>query len=177
MYLDSVGKHRIFSDGDKLTLERFWSITHPHHRRKPERYTHRYRKDAPKLRALVVVHCGIIQELCHIGEALEWLIDESGEDMTRYLEGDGVDLPNGVYIWEGEVKDSGCYDSYYGVHESDPYLEGGYRPATKEEWEYHVNGDYPWDPALWFDSVSQDPEPPSKEEDQELRLFNPNLKI
>ena len=95
--------------------------------------------------------------------------------MADYLKEDGSNLPNGVYIWEGEARDKGGYDSEYGHYESDCYLEGNFRPATREEWEYHVNGDYPWDPALWFDCASLDPEPPSKVDGQELRLFNPDL--
>ena len=153
-------KYQVFDDEGGLPVERYWSVTHPH-RRTSGRFNHRYRKDAPKLRALVVVYYGVLKELCHIGEDLEWFIDESGEDMSEHLKDDGPDLPNGVYIFEGEVKDDGCYDSYFGCYESDCYLEGVYRPATKEEWEYHVNGEYPWDPALWFeDEIREPPENP-----------------
>lgn len=147
-------------DQPELRVDRFWAVTHPRRRR----YHRRYREDAPKLRALVAIHCGILQDLIHIGEALEWLIDETGEPLGDYIHTAWSDLPSGIYIWEGEVNSDG-YTDYYGEYECEHWLEGEFRPATKEEWEAHVNGEYPWDPSLWLLSALEvEPEKPEKVE-------------
>ena len=138
-------------DVPELRVDRFWAVTHPR-RRLVSHFKHRYREDAPKLRALVAIHCGVLQDLIHIGEALEWLIDESGEPLSDYITTSWSNLPNGIYIWEGEINsDGGSFD--YGEYECEHWLEGEFRLATKEEWEAHVNGEYPWDPSLWISSA------------------------
>lgn len=136
-------------EGPELRVDRFWAITHPR-RRIHTKFRNRYREDAPKLRALVAIHCGVLQDLIHIGEDLEWLIDESGEPLKEYIQTDWSGLPNGIYIWEGELGSDGGSNDYFGEYECDFWLEGEFRPATKEEWEAHVNGEYPWDPSLWL---------------------------
>lgn len=130
----------------ELRVDRFWAVTHPCRRTVP---IYRYREDAPKLRALVVIHCGVLQDLVHIGEELEWLIDEPREPLSEYINTDWSGLPNRIYIWEGELKSDGVSD-YYGEYEYDFWLEGEFRLATKEEWEAYVNGEYPWDSSLWL---------------------------
>jgi len=135
------------NDLPELRVDRFWSVTHPRRRH----FKHRYREDAPKLRALVAIHCGVLQDLTHIGEDLEWLVDESGDPLSDFLlKIDWSGLPSGIYIWEGELKSDGISYDYFGEFEPDFWLEGEFRPATKEEWESHVNGEYPWDPGLWI---------------------------
>ena len=145
---------RLDNEVPELRVDRFWAVTHPRRRRIShfKRYA-RYREDAPKLRALVAIHCGVLQDLIHIGEALEWLLDDPREPISEFLETDWSGLPNGIYIWEGELKSSGGSSNYYGEYEWEHSLEGEFRPATKEEWESHVNGDYPWDPSLWISSA------------------------
>jgi hypothetical protein len=99
---------------------------------------------------------------------LEWLIDEPGEPLDEYIQTDWSSLPSGIYIWEGEINsDGGSYD-YFGEYECEHWLEGEFRPATKEEWEAHVNGEYPWDPSLWIlSALDVDPEnPPERVEPQ-----------
>lgn len=138
-----------YDDLPELRVDRFWAVTHPRRRAVLHLKNHRYREDAPKLRALVAIHCGVLQDLIHIGEALEWLVDESGDPLSEFIQTDWSSLPNGIYIWEGELKSDGSYD-YYGEFEPDFWLEGEFRPATKEEWESYVNGETPWDPSLWI---------------------------
>ena len=122
-------------DSGGLVLTRFWEVTHPHRSDGKARY----RSDAPKNRALVTIHCGVPQELCHIGEEFEWLLDENGEKITDHIP-DEINLPDGVYIWEGSVRVD-CYDDYYsGGYESESYAEGDFRLATKEEWSAWVKG-------------------------------------
>ena len=151
-------------DGRGLLVERFWAVVHPHRRS----WKTRYRKDAPKNRALVVINFGIPQDLCHIGEDFEWLLDENGDKLTEYLP-EKCDLPNGVYIWEGVVT-SRCWEDYCGGGvECDDDVDGEFRPVTEEEWSAWVGGEYPWDPMLWYLSdVEEDDEKPEQPEESTI---------
>ena len=130
----------------EIQLERFWEVTHPY-RCRSDRES-RWRKDAPPLRAMISVHCGVMQDLDHIGDVFEWLIDESGEPLSEYLEAEVLKLENGVYIWEGTLGGS-SYQDYFGEYDDDYWLKGEFRLATKEEWQDYVSGDHPWDVSLW----------------------------
>jgi hypothetical protein len=69
--------------------------------------------------------------------------------MYDFLDEDCEDIVTGVYIWEGKlVCDRHQY--YGGDYDYEEWLEGKLRPATKEEWEFHLNDEYPWDPSLWY---------------------------
>jgi hypothetical protein len=129
-----------------LVLDRFWAVTHPRRRG----LGRKYREDAPNPRALVAIYHGVLQDLIHVGEAFDWLLDESGDSLSEYLMDESSTMTDGVYVWEGEVKDDGCYDNYSGGYEADYYLDGNFRLATKEEWLDYVNGEHPWDPTLWI---------------------------
>ncbi len=134
-----------------LNLERFWSVTHPQRR---VHETPRYKEDAPPNRALIAVHEGVIQDLFHIGESFEWLLDDWGDELSDYL---SVDLPNGIHVWEGSVKVHPWYDYYEGT-DYDYELIGTVRPATKDEWESYVKGNYPWEISLWLSEEKPEPE-------------------
>lgn len=155
--------YRSDDDEDSSTiLDRFWAVTHPHRSNLKERY----RKDAPKNLALVTVHYGVLQVLCHIGQDLDWF-DEVGSDERREcLGGDESDLPNGVYIWEGVASYTGGGYSYFGDYDDvDIDLNGEFRLATKEEWSAWVGGEYPWDPNLWYAREIDGPEEPAQPPD------------
>jgi hypothetical protein len=111
---------------------------------------------------MVVLHCGVPQELCHIGKDLQWLLDESGDKLTDHIP-KKLDLPDGVYIWEGQVIIEGYEDYWSGGYESESWAEGEFRLATKEEWEAWVRGEYPWDPYLWLSRETEEQQVPKQD--------------
>lgn len=106
-----------------------------------------YRNPCPPDRALFALYEERVLILDHIGPGLHYLVelmlmDESFEDL---VEG----MPNGVYVWEGRLTKDPSADPC----ESSPYLNGTFRPATKEEWILHITGDELWDRTLWLEPV------------------------
>ena len=81
----------------------------------------------------------------HIGPGLEYLSDECllYEEVNSFCEG-----LSGVYILEGRMISTG--PDYNGDY--DAYFDGDFRPATKEEWAAHLDGEYIWDESLWYES-------------------------
>jgi hypothetical protein len=65
--------------------------------------------------------------------------------MDDYLDPCCEGETSGVYVWTGRLISDNNHD------DPDTYLEGKFRPATKEEWEKHLAGKDTWDPALWFE--------------------------
>lgn len=79
------------------------------------------------------------------GAGVEAQVEALGED---YLMEYGIDSsPNegGIFVFEGEFISE---KDYWG--EYDCYLEGTWRPVTKEEWEYFCNDEYVWEPDPRF---------------------------
>lgn len=114
-----------------------------------------YRNPCPLDRALLVLYEGRVLILEHIGPGLHYLVetmlmDESFEDLAK-------GMSNGVYLWEGRLirdpSDDRC--------DSNPYLDGVFRLATKKEWTLHITGDELWDRTLWFEPVQEGPCPTS----------------
>ena len=141
-----------------IELERFWGVVNPN---KQDEYDRKYRSDAPPNRALVFIHCGVLKELCRIGREFDWLLDWNGEDFEDYIGDDFNDLPSGAYIWEGRVITTSHYSYLDGADDCDHELDGEFRPATLEEWKAYTEGEYPWDPNLWYEWV------PPEEKDKE----------
>jgi hypothetical protein len=111
-----------------------------------------YRKDRPLDRALVAVAHGKSKVLDYIGPSLDALSDNGvlQEEMSSC----SVDTPPGIYIFDGKVvveRD----DSYCG--DTEIYLTGDFRPATEEEWNFYLDGEYPWDPNLWMQVPGYEP--------------------
>ena len=149
------------SDDTPKTIEFdvFWGISNPN---KQDEYDRKYRDDAPPNRALVFIHCGVLKELCRIGREFDWLLDWNGENFEDYIGEDFNDMPSGAYIWEGHVVTTTSYDYWSGGSDCDHELVGEFRPATLEEWKAYTEGEYPWDPNLWYEWL-----PPEKEEEEE----------
>ena len=106
----------------------------------------KYKDKCPDDRALLIVHEDRCSVLDHIGPALDY-IDDQGM-FSDYFDPVCEGIASGVYIWEGKM--AGGYD--YRTHETDEYLEGKFRLATKEEWHAHLDNEYPWDRSLWIES-------------------------
>jgi hypothetical protein len=122
---------------------------------------------------LVAIYYGVLQDLIHIGEVFEWLLDDVGDPLSDYLRDVAKTMVDGVYVWEGDLRDVGCYDDYTGGYEADFYLEGDFRLATKEEWIDYVNGEHTWDLSLW---ISDEFGPKKSKEDASLDFpCTPNI--
>lgn len=102
----------------------------------------KWKTNRPKDRILCVVNYGKPLVLDCIGPAVEYFQQEGFLDDT--LENDLEPDANGVLIWEGSIE---CVRYLEG--DFDEYLKGTTRSSTKEEWEAHLNGEYPWDPNEW----------------------------
>jgi hypothetical protein len=78
--------------------------------------------------------------------ALEFIKEGGGFDVEGFsLEGASIDygpLPDGVHIGILKLEDDGPGD-WPGSREACVALRD-VRPATKEEWEAHLAGDWPW---------------------------------
>jgi hypothetical protein len=106
----------------------------------------KYKARCPPDRALVVIHEGRSDVLAHIGSSLDYLSEDCLliDEIEACCEG----MASGVYIWEGRMISTG--PDYNGDYDS--YLNGDLRPATKEEWAAHLDGEYIWDESLWYES-------------------------
>jgi hypothetical protein len=103
----------------------------------------RYLKKCPLSKALLIIHEGLCDVLQFIGSDLDYLQDHCGLREEFQLICD--EEKSGVYIWEGSLCTS---QDYFG--EYDEWLDGSFRPATKEEWKAHLDDEYPWDVSLWW---------------------------
>jgi hypothetical protein len=104
----------------------------------------KYRKPCPDDMALVVVHEGRGEILDHIGPGLQY-VEDSGM-RSDYFDPCCEGQSSGVFIWEGRMA-----TETYANGEHDYYLDGTFRPATKEEWYAYLEGKPPWDPSRWVE--------------------------
>jgi hypothetical protein len=104
-----------------------------------------YKKDRPLDCVMYVAMYGKCMVLDYIGPFVDYLAHESS--LEDQIEQDVIcENDVGVYIW------SGCGEQIqYFAGDYDVQMNGDYRLATKEEWEHHVNDEYPWDRSLWME--------------------------